>query len=206
MEHDASLLRQVIGAEWEMFRTVNGTQYVACQEDPQTFAGMRAAQFRAWSAEALRSYADDLAEAKAAGRNLLREKYIRMMRSTEPEGYEALRGELPEDTPERLALTEEIWQLLLPQTRALRERYPALMQGARPLLVSEEQGWSSVEGYQKSELLTCSARTLRALLTHIRALAREGRSFAEELETNTVAFYGFRTLREAEEKLSGKKG
>ena len=204
MEHDLSLLEQVIGMEWEMFRTVNGNQYVSCQEDPQTFAGMRAAQFRAWPAEALRSYADDLAQAKSEGRNLLREKYIRMMRSTEPENYEILRRELPEDSPEKLALTEEIWQLLLPQTKLLREKYPTIMQGARPLLISDEHGWSSVEGYQKSELLTYSADTLWALLTYIRALSVEGRSFAEELESNTMAFYGFRSLQEAEDRLSGQ--
>ena len=205
MEHSRSLLEQIISTEWEMFRTVNGDQYVDCQQDPQTFAGMRAAQFRAWPAEALQSYADDLAQAKQAGRNLLREKYIRMMRSTEPENYEILRAELPEDTPEKLALTEEIWQLLLPQTRVLREKYPTIMQGARPLLISEEQGWSSVEGYQKSELLTYSAKTLWELLTYIRALSLEGRSFAEELETNTMAFYGFTTLQEAESRLSGQQ-
>ena len=206
MEHDRSLLEQVIGTEWEMFRTVNGDQYVDCQEDPQTFAGMRAAQFRAWPADALRSYADDLARAKREGRNLLREKYIRMMRSTEPENYEILRRELPEDTPEKLALTEEIWQLLLPQTRALREKYPTVMQGARPLLIAEENGWSSVEGYQKSELMTYSAETLWALLHHIRALTLEGRSFAAEVEENTVGFYGFQSLQEAEEKLSARAG
>ena len=100
MEHKASLLQQVISTEWEMFRTVNGDRYVDCQQDPETFAGMRTAQFRAWPPEALRSYANDLAEAKRAGRNLLREKYIRMMRSTEPETYALLRRELPEDTPE----------------------------------------------------------------------------------------------------------
>ena len=201
MAHDQSLLRQVIETEWEMFRTVNGDRYVSCQEDPETFAGMRAAQFRAWPAEALESYAEDLARAKAEGRNLLREKYIRMMRSTEPDTYALLVGELPETTPEQEALAEEIWQIQLPQTKKLRELYPLVMQGARPLLISEERGWSSVEGYQKSELLTYSAKTLWALLTYIRALAQEGRSFAEELETNTLSFYGFHTIAEAEAQM-----
>ncbi|MBO4732450.1 MAG: DUF4125 family protein, partial [Spirochaetaceae bacterium] len=47
-------------------------------------------------AETLLSYRDDLIAAEKEGRNLLRDKYINMMSSTDPELYSRLKRELPE--------------------------------------------------------------------------------------------------------------
>ena len=169
---EKELLDQIAEKEWKMFRVVNGEDHVACQEDEGTFKAMRKAQFSAWSKEAAESYLQDLEEAEAQGRNLIREKYIRMMESTQPEGYKAFCGELPQLSAEQEALTAELWQHFKAQTERMRETYPALALGGRPLLASEEtNGWASIETYQTGELKTYSERTLRALLAHMEALA-----------------------------------
>jgi hypothetical protein len=76
---------KIISIEWEMFTSVNeGQARASCQDDRRTFEGMRAAQFHAWQASAVESYLEDLGAAESAGRNLVEEKYIHMMKTTEP--------------------------------------------------------------------------------------------------------------------------
>ena len=59
---------------------------------------------------------------------------------------------------------------MLAQTERLREKYPAVALGGRPLRASEEtEGWASIETYQCGELATYSEKTLAALLEHITA-------------------------------------
>ena len=48
-----------------------------------------------------RCHLEDITRAGDEGRNLSREKYIRMMASTAPEGYEHFKGELPPDSGEK---------------------------------------------------------------------------------------------------------
>lgn len=192
------LIQQILELEWPMFHTVNGDRRASCQEDMNGFLALRRAQYLVWSEKALACYLNDLKTATAQGRNLAREKYIRMMESTDPENYPVFRTELPEESAECRRLTEEIWSHMLVQTRSLRSRYPFLMQTGRPLLKAEEQGWSSVESYQCSELLTYSEPTLRAYLERLLELEAAGRSLAEEIQINTVKACGFTSLEEAE--------
>jgi len=192
------LIRQILELEWPMFHTVNGEERASCQDDRDGFLALRRAQYLAWSEETLRCYLQDLQTAKAEGRNLAREKYIRMMESTDPENYQQFLAELPAENPECRRITEEIWAHMLVQTRALRERFPFLMQVGRPLTKAEEQGWPSVENYQCSELRTYSEPTLRAYLENVLALEAAGRSLAEEIQINTVRVSGFSSLEEAE--------
>ena len=201
-----ALIDAILEKEWPMFHNVNGEERASCQNDYPVFEIMRRAQYDAWSPAALEAYLADLDAAAAEGRNLAREKYIRMMESTDPAGYEHFCGELPAVSEEKRALVAAIWEKMLAQTERMRTDYPILALGGRPLHASEERdGWASIETYQTSELLTYSAKTLWALLGHIRDLAVLGRSFAEEVETNTMAYYGFRSLQEAEDRLSGKQ-
>ena len=82
---DKSLIDNIIALEWKMFSSVNeGGPKASCQEDPQTFDGMRRGQFSAWSDEAAQCYYEDVKAAAATGRNLAMEKYIHMMKSTAP--------------------------------------------------------------------------------------------------------------------------
>ena len=197
------IIQKIIEKEWPMFHSVNGEDRVDCQEDRRVFEAMRRAQFVAWSPEAAASYLQDLESAEQSGRNLVREKYIRMMKSTDPRGYEAFRQELPALSEEQKQLIAAIWVELLEQTERLREQYPAVALGGRPLRASEEtDGWASVETYQTGELATCSEATLRALLEHVNALKKEGKDLARLIQENSVTAMGYRSLEDAERDIA----
>ena len=79
-----------------MFQTVkNIGRKASCQDNKKTFYLIRSSQFRSWSIEILDSYLIDLKEAEGKGRNLLTEKYARMMESTSPEEYNGIKNQLP---------------------------------------------------------------------------------------------------------------
>ena len=197
------IIESILKKEWPMFRSVNGDTRVDCQEDRPVFEAMRRAQFAAWSREAAESYLRDLEAAEQTGRNLVREKYIRMMKSTDPQGYEAFRGELPPLSEAQTQLIDRIWAMLLEQTERMRETYPAVALGGRPLRASEEtDGWASIETYQTGELATCSEATLRALLRHAEELKREGKDLAYLIQENSVAAMGYRSMEDAERAIA----
>lgn len=198
-----ALIDAILEKEWPMFHNVNGEERTSCQNDYPVFEIMRRAQYDAWSTAALEAYLADVTAAAAAGRNLAREKYIRMMESTDPRGYAAFCGELPAVSEEQRALAAKIWEKMLAQTERLRENYPILALGGRPLHASEERdGWASIETYQTSELLTYSAPTLRALLAEIERLEAEGRDFVYMVQENTVTGQGFPDMAAAEKAMA----
>ena len=194
-----ALIDTIIGKEWDMFHNVSGEDRADCQNDYPVFEIMRRAQYEAWSGEALTCYLADLEAAAAEGRNLAREKYIRMMESTDPRGYEAFRGELPELSERQRELVARIWEKMLAQTERMRQSYPVLALGGRPLRAADEtDGWPSVETYQTGELMTYSEATLGALLAEIERLEAEGKDFAFIVQENTVRGQGFPTMEKAE--------
>jgi len=193
------LIKTLIDKEWELFQDVNGSDRVSCQNDRKTFVIMRKAQYRAWSREALTLYAADLDRAIDAGRSIVREKYIRMMRSTAPDDYEKFMSELPEVSAEKTELVKTIWAHLAAQTEKMRNQYPFIALVGRPLYAEDERhGWPSVETYQTCELLTYSEETLRALLAHVEALETDHRDFAWIIQENTMLGLGFPDMDTAE--------
>lgn len=200
-------INRIIELEWPMFHSVNGTDSkVDCQEDMETFRGMRIGQFKVWSDEALRSYEMDLARAQGEGRNLVEEKYIRMMARTDPAGYEAFSSKLPELTVAQPYLADAILEELISQTDELRRKYPNISNASRPFLKEEDTPYeTSFETYQHGELLTYSEATLNILAAHIFALKRNGISYAEEVLKNTVRYYGYTSLEQAEAEYASQE-
>ena len=200
-----ALIDAILEKEWPMFHNVNGDERASCQNDYPVFEIMRRAQYKVWSPEALEAYLADVTAAAAEGRNLAREKYIRMMESTDPEGYAHFCGELPAVSDEKRALCAQIWEKMLAQTERMRAEYPILALGGRPLHASEERdGWASIETYQTSELLTYSEATLRALLAEIVRLEAEGKDFVCMVQENTVLDQGFPSMAEAEKAMAAQ--
>ena len=195
-------IEKLLETEWEMFHNVNGEDRTSCQDDFSTFCAMRRAQYDVWSEKTVESYYHDLLRAKEAGVNLLRQKYIYMMKTTDPEGFAHFSGELPETSAEAAALVEEIWSYQLRQTVKMREKYPVIALGGRPLYASEETEWPSIETYQKSELRTYSEQTLKSLLEDIRALDAQGIDYAFQVQKNSVLCMGYQTMEEAETALA----
>ena len=206
---DGRALREaIVAAEWEMFQaTHNKGGRASCQDDYRTFYNMRTAQFDCWSGAAAESYLEDLRAARAAGRNLVAEKYLRMMERTHPAEYEAQKDRIPPVSGEQAALAREICDEMLAQTVPLRRAYPLVGGNGRPLFSGEDgRGFTSVETYQLGELLTYSEKTLRLLREHLFALKAQGRSLAEEVTARSVCSYGFSSLREAENFLAARQG
>ena len=198
-------IEKMLAAEWEMFRSVNGDTRADCQEDRRTFELMRRAQYEAWSEEAVSSFCSDLLSAQETGRNLSREKYIRMMEHSDPVGYAAFAGELPPLSRRQRELAAAIWEKFLAQTERMRKRYPHIALGGRPLRACEEAqgGMTSVETYQVCESLTYSERTLEALYAHLTALEAAGIDLAFEIQKNTMLGLGFSSMEAAEAYMAG---
>ncbi len=197
------LIERIMELEWPMFRQVNGEERTDCQENPAVFRAMRGAQFRAWSSEAVRCYLEDLESAQAAGRSLVREKYIRMMERTDPAGFARFKGELPQLSREQEELIAALWGHFLPQTERLRREFPAIALGGRPLLArDEEAGDTSIETYQIGEWKTYSEATLAALLEHTRRLEEQGVDLVRVIQENSVAAMGYPSLAAAEKSMA----
>ena len=100
---------------------------------------------------------------------------------------------------EAQALADEICAILLRQTAAYARQYPLMALQGRPLYAAEDgDGVTSVETYQRGELYTYSAGTLRKLHACILAKEKAGENFAREILERTVARYGFASLEDAE--------
>lgn len=198
-------IEKMLAAEWEMFRSVNGDTRAECQENRRTFEIMRRAQYEAWSEETVSSFFSDILSAQKMGRNLSREKYIRMMEHSDPVGYAAFARELPPLSERQRNLAAAIWEKFLAQTVRMRERYPHIALGGRPLRACEQVpgGMTSVEIYQLCESLTYSEQTLEALYAHLIALEAAGIDLAFEIQKNTMLALGFASMEAAEAYMAG---
>lgn len=197
------ILEHIVEKEWQMFHSANSENRVSCQEDRTTFEAMRRAQFSAWSDDAAGCYLDDLTLAERDGRNLVREKYIHMMKTTDPAGYEHFKVQLPAVSPEKERITALLMARFLEQTKRMREKYPIIALAGRPLYAEEEKpGEASIETYQLGELMTYSEGTLQALLRHMEALEKGGVDLAFEIQKNPVLCMGYSSLEDAEKAMA----
>lgn len=193
----------IVEEELAMFQAVpNAGGKAPCQEDITTFRIMRSSQMASWSEAALESYLGDLKEAERSGRNLLTEKYARMMRSTWPAEYARIEHLLPAVDPGAPRLIDEIVGIVLKWERDLLEKYPDIVKRGRPIFSSEDApGVTSLETYLRGELATYSVRTLALCLAHVRQQESENVNGSAIILAQTMKQYGFASLEEANEKL-----
>ncbi len=184
MESDqerAALVDAVIAEELDMFLDVQnrgGTSF--CQEHPQTFRTMRRTSHSVQSDAFLQSYLEDLRQAKAAGRNLMVEKYALM---------ENLIPELSEDARIGMIVQAEgQWR----DTLALL--YPDIF---RP------DAGAHFRVYLSCELQTLSAKTLALYYDTVAQAQREGRNLVRERYEDLMRRLGFGSLAERQAALRG---
>ncbi len=196
------LIAAIIDLEWAMFddvRNVGGRAW--CQNDPRTFRIMRASQAKTWPDELLASYRDDLVAARAAGRNLMTEKYARMMESTHPEEFAQIAGALPPVDPKSREAIEEIVAINVGWEEEVAAKYPRLSARGRPLRTAEDTPCAtSFETYGRGELRTYSPETIALLHAHTMHQVREGINGAKLVLQNMVEAYGYKTLAEANDR------
>ena len=195
------IIEQIVEMEWEMFQNVRNTGgRAACQDDFETFDVMRKSQFLIWDLPLLESYWQDLQEGKAQGRNLVMEKYAYMMESTAPKEYEAIATGLPKISEEKQAMVEQIVAIQVGWREEFAEKYPHLSGQARIIHTSEETlSDISFETYLRGELKTYSMQTLVLYGRRIVAFVQEQKNMTEEIMRYTTAFYGYKTLEDAEQ-------
>lgn len=201
-DHDtANLVESIIKLEWNQFQQTNNEGgRASCQGNWPMFHQMRASQFMTWPEELLRSYRSDLQEADRVGRNLVTEKYGRMMQSTYPQEYCAnIAPYIPRISADRNALQEGIITVQVSWARDFRERFPHLGEAMRVLTTVEDTPeTTSFETYLRGELGTYSDLTVALYRDFVERLRHERRNLTEETIRNTVRLAGFEDLAQAE--------
>lgn len=200
---EQSTVRKVLDLEWEMFQAVRSLDGPApCQQDRRTFEIMRRSQLLSWDQATAESYLSDLRRARAAGRNLMTEKYARMMESTSPCACRGMGAVLPQIDAPTARLVERLSALSVRWMEEAAAKYPLLTARGRPIHAYEDSAFStSFETYNRAELATYSLETLRLLENHYLGFAAEGVNPAEVILGHTTAEYGFASSEQAEAAL-----
>ena len=194
---------EIIQMEWMAFDAVrNKGGRAACQNDWDTFSIMRRSQYEVWDEEVLEFYYEDLHLAQQQGRNLIMEKYARMMESTVPEEYQEIADKLPQLPEEFRAILEEIVSIQVKWMEEFAEEYPKMAGRARRIRSSEDTAAeTSYETYLRGELCTYSEQTLLAYGRFIVSMSRCGENLAKKIMEKTAQLYGYESLQEAEAAL-----
>jgi len=181
------MIEKIIKLEWEAFDQTNNIGGRAdCQDEWKTFYIMRKSQYLTWTEELLESYISDFEEANLQGRNLMAEKYGRMMESTNPEEYEKIRTVILTHPEERKRITEEIVAVQVAWMEEFAQENPSLAQNMRVIHTSEDTpDTTSYETYLRGELGTYSDQTLRLYGYFIVKLHKEGKNLAAMTIANT---------------------
>ena len=199
MSRKDHLITRIVTLEWELFQNVkNSGGRASCQDDHATFKINRLSQAQSWSEPALESYLEDLENAKNQGRNLLSEKYGRMMASTSKSDYESIKHLLPPLEDEIHPLVKKIVNIVIDWGQELVKKYPNLVQRGRPLNSFQDTAdVTSLETYLRGELLTYSKKTLALLYDHYQKLKTGDINGFEIIMDYMIKQYGYTSLEQA---------
>ncbi len=199
----ASLIEELVRLEWEAFDKVeNEGGRADCQDDYNTFSIMRTSQYYTWTEELLKSYIHDFHTANDEGRNLITEKYGRMMESTAPDRYEEIKDHFPYIGEDKKAIIEEIVKIQVSWMEEFTKNYPKAAGNARSIHTYEDTPFqTSYETYLRGEISTYSDETLDLYGRFIAHLCNTGVNLAEMTMRNTAVLYGYESLEDLEEKL-----
>ena len=194
-----ALSLSIAKAEFEAFDKVqNEGGRASCQNNWPTFKVMRMSQYMTWTEDMLLQYLYEFKTNYANGRNMIEEKYARMMESTAPFEYAVFADQLPPVSEEKKAVMEQVIGLQVKWMEEFAAEYPSLADDARRIHTSEDLPYdTSYETYLRGELGTYSDRMLEMYGRYIVAHAQEGRNVAREIMENTVRFYGYQDLEAA---------
>ncbi len=197
-----AVIENIVALEWEAFQEVHNVGgRASCQNDYKTFVIMRKSQFLSWNKAMLDSYLHDLMTANEEGRNILSEKYARMMQYTAPAEYAQLEAALPTLSSEHIVLVDTICSIQLAWQHIFATTYPRLASRGRPVENTTASGMTSFEVYLRGELQTYSFATLTIYAAYIRELESQGANLTILSMGHMVALYGYASLEEAESAL-----
>lgn len=197
------LVNHIVSLEWQAFDKVqNQGGRADCQDDWGTFSIMRKSQYLAWPKELIISFIHDFEHANARHRNLITEKYGRMMKTTDPASYAEICDKLPTLTPDQERIIEQIVQIQVSWMEEFAKEYPQMAMNSRSIHTFEDSLYNtSYETYLRGELSTYSPETLKRYGNFVVRLAKAGENLARIIMTNTALMYGYESLENAEERL-----
>lgn len=191
-----ALSLSIAKAEFEAFDKVqNEGGRASCQNNWPTFKVMRMSQYMTWTEDMLLQYLYEFKTNYEHGRNMVEEKYARMMESTAPAEYATFADRLPAISEEKKAIMEQVIGLQVKWMEEFALAYPNLAEDARHIHTAEDlPDDTSYETYLRGELGTYSDRMLEMYGRYIVTHAQENRNVAREIMENTVHFYGYQDL------------
>ncbi|WP_051353823.1 DUF4125 family protein [Atopobium fossor] len=127
-------LEKTVSLEWKQFDQVKHIDgRAACQDDARSFFVYRTAQYLAFPEVLLTSALHTLELAQQDGRNLIEEKYARMMYLSNPQEYKCTgRSVVQQPSPVKKQVLDEIYQILKQQLTFAGEILPVTHGHARP--------------------------------------------------------------------------
>lgn len=196
------LVDKIVDIEYIAFDKVkNEGGRADCQDDWDTFSIMRKSQYLNWNHEMLLQYYYDFHREYHLGHNLITEKYGRMMASTDPERYEEIKENFPEITEEKAQIIEAIVGIQVKWMDAFCEEFPKLGGRARSVHTAEDNLYNtSYETYLRGEISTYSDKMLELYGRFISSIIAAGDNLAYMTMGMSTKLYGYKSLKEAEEK------
>ncbi|MDE7321388.1 MAG: DUF4125 family protein [Lachnospiraceae bacterium] len=194
-----ALSLSIAKAEFEAFDKVqNEGGRASCQNNWPTFKIMRMSQYMTWTEDMLLQYLYEFKTSYEKGRNMIEEKYARMMESTAPDEYARFADKLPPISGDKKTVMEQIIGFQVKWMEEFAAAYPNLAGNARAIHTSEDLPYdTSYETYLRGELGTYSDRMLEMYGRYVVEFAQNGKNLTYEIMRNTVRFYGYKDLETA---------
>lgn len=197
------LIDEIVRLEFAQFDvTINEGGRASCQNDWGTFSIMRKSQYLTWNEDMLHEYLWHLQDSMAKGRNLITEKYGRMMESTAPEKFAEIKDSFPVLSAERRAIMEEIIRIQVAWMEEFAAKYPKMAGNARSIHTYEDNAFNtSYETYLRGELGTYTEELIGLYGAFIVDLVKAGKNLAYLTMENTAKLYGYKSVEDAEGKV-----
>lgn len=203
MSEKERFIEEIIHAEWIAFDQVqNEGGRASCQDDFPTFSIMRKSQYMAWEQDMLEEYLYHFVTSLQEGRNLITEKYGRMMESTSPQRYAQIQAHFPILSAQRKQIQEEIIRIQVGWMEEVSLQYPKFAGNARSIHTAEDSLYNtSYETYLRGELSTYSEELLAMYGRFVVTLLQQGKNLAHMIMTNTANLYGYDSIADAQTRM-----
>lgn len=197
------LVKEIIDYEWTEFDQVkNEGGRASCQDDFHTFSIMRKSQYLTWTEDMLKEYLWHIDNSLKNGRNLITEKYGRMMESTAPEEYDKIKASFPVLSEKRKGIMEAIIKIQVEWMEEFAKEFPKMAGNARAIHTYEDTAFStSYETYLRGELGTYSDELLSLYGRFIVDLSTDNKNLAYMTMDYTAKLYGYQNVEDAERRL-----
>lgn len=181
--HDIETIKKILDIEWIMFDKVNEKKARAyCQDNSLEFFIMRFSQYLIYSSLAREKILSDFEDASIKNKNLVLEKYMRMMQYTDFKVYqENIKDSLEYISPIKEEAVNDIIEIIAKLYNLTIDKLPVTINHSRPSQTDDKKISSIL--YYKCELLTYSYGSLRQIY---KDLSENKINLVEEIYINSI--------------------